>query len=53
MALEERLNRGRLPTYETHRILSEITDTLAATHRAGMVHLDIKPANGRRCWSGS
>lgn len=43
--LEERLARGRLPPYETRRILSEITDALSATHRAGMVHLDIKPAN--------
>jgi serine/threonine-protein kinase len=43
--LEDRLNRGRLPPYETRRILSEITDALAVTHRASMVHLDIKPAN--------
>jgi serine/threonine protein kinase len=43
--LDERLDRGRLPPYETRRILSEITDALSATHRAGMVHLDIKPAN--------
>jgi serine/threonine-protein kinase len=43
--LEERLDRGRLPPYESRRILSELTDALAATHRANMAHMDIKPAN--------
>jgi eukaryotic-like serine/threonine-protein kinase len=43
--LEARLARGRLPPYETRRILSELTDALTAAHRAKMVHLDIKPAN--------
>lgn len=43
--LEARLERGRVPPYETRRILSELTEALAAAHRAKMVHLDIKPAN--------
>ncbi len=44
-SLEARLNRGRLPPYESRRILSELTDALAAAHRVKMVHLDIKPDN--------
>jgi serine/threonine-protein kinase len=43
--LEARLARGRLPPYESRRILSELTEALDAAHRAKMVHLDIKPAN--------
>ncbi len=43
--LEARLNRAKLPPYESRRILSELTDALAAAHRAKMVHLDIKPDN--------
>jgi serine/threonine protein kinase len=44
-SLEERLDTGRLPPYESRRILSELTDALAAAHKVKMVHLDIKPAN--------
>jgi len=43
--LEARLARGRLPPYESRRILSELSEALGAAHRAKMVHLDIKPAN--------
>jgi serine/threonine-protein kinase len=43
--LEARLERGRLPPFESRRILSELADALSAAHRAKMVHLDIKPAN--------
>jgi len=43
--LEARMARGRLPPYESRRILSELADALTAAHRVKMVHLDIKPAN--------
>jgi serine/threonine protein kinase len=37
--------RGKLSPKETQRILIELCDCLAATHRAGIVHRDIKPDN--------
>ena len=43
--LEDRMARGKLPPYESRRILSELANALGAAHRAKMVHLDIKPAN--------
>ncbi len=43
--LEARLDKARLPPYESRRILSELTDALSAAHREKMVHLDIKPDN--------
>ena len=44
--LRARLNRlGRLPPFEAHRILSELSDAIGAAHRAGIVHRDIKPEN--------
>jgi serine/threonine-protein kinase len=43
--IEQRMAQGRIPPYETKRILSELANVLAAAHRAHMVHLDIKPDN--------
>ncbi len=37
--------RGRVAPKETQRILIELCDCLAATHRGGIVHRDIKPDN--------
>jgi serine/threonine protein kinase len=44
--LKDRLERlGRLPPFEAHRILSELSDAITAAHRSGIVHRDIKPEN--------
>jgi len=43
--LDVRMERVRLPPFESRRILCELADALGAAHRAKMVHLDIKPAN--------
>jgi eukaryotic-like serine/threonine-protein kinase len=37
--------RSRLPAREVVEILAGIADGLAAVHRAGMAHRDVKPAN--------
>jgi serine/threonine protein kinase len=43
--LEGRLERAKLPPFESRRILGELADALHEAHRAKMAHLDIKPAN--------
>jgi serine/threonine protein kinase len=41
-----RLDRHRsMAPKEAHRVLLELCDCLAATHRAGIIHRDIKPDN--------
>ena len=37
--------RGRLPTHEAMEIFEQLGDALAAAHRAGVIHRDIKPRN--------
>jgi tetratricopeptide (TPR) repeat protein len=43
--LEVLLGRGPMPWRDTIRLFGELGDALAAAHRAGIVHGDVKPAN--------
>jgi len=46
VTLREKMEkRGKLSPKESQRILVELCDCLAATHRAGIIHRDIKPDN--------
>ena len=37
--------RGALPPHEAARIVSQVANALDATHAAGVIHCDVKPAN--------
>lgn len=43
--LAHRLTQGRLPAAEALAIVSPLLHALAAAHRAGIIHRDIKPQN--------
>jgi serine/threonine protein kinase len=44
-SLQDRLERGPLPWQEAVDFVAAAANTMAAAHDAGVVHLDLKPAN--------
>ena len=52
-SLAGRLSRGPLPPAQALRIAGEIGAALAAAHRLGIVHRDVKPANVMLTRSGA
>ena len=43
--LADRLLRGRMPLEQALSVATEIADALAAAHRQGIIHRDMKPGN--------
>ncbi len=43
--LSERLRHGGLPLDEAVELVAAVADAVAAVHRRGLLHLDVKPAN--------
>jgi serine/threonine protein kinase len=46
VSLRKKLDtHGKLPPRVVHRLVGELCDAVSATHRAGLIHRDIKPDN--------
>ena len=51
--IAERLRRGPIPLEQALTIATEIADALAAAHRQGVIHRDLKPGNVMLTKSGA